>query len=65
MKIAFIPKGKYTIGQVIRVHNKPMQVISYSHTGKNVVVTSLPGYGKHERIMCICTDAEPITGIQG
>lgn len=63
MKIAFIPKGNYTIGQIINVHGKPMRVISYSHTGKNVVVTSLPGHGRHERIVCICTDAKPIEAI--
>lgn len=62
-KFAFIPKGNYTIGQVITVHGKPMQVESYSHTGKNVIVVSLTNAPKFERIVCVCTDAKPIEAI--
>jgi hypothetical protein len=62
MKFAFIPKATYTIGQVIQVHGKPMQVESYTHTGKNVIVHSLEGAPKFERIICVCTDAPAIVG---
>ena len=62
MKFAFIPKARYRIGQVIKVHGKPMRVESYSHTGKNVVVTSLEDAKRFERIVCVCTDAPPIEG---
>lgn len=60
MKFAYIPKGEYKIGQIINVQGKPMQVESYTHTGKNVTVHSLPDAPKFERIVCIVTDAEPI-----
>jgi hypothetical protein len=60
-KFAFIPKAQYTIGQVITVHGKPMQIVSYSHTGKNVIVVSTKG--KFERIVCICTDAPAIEAV--
>jgi hypothetical protein len=63
MKFAFIPKATYTIGQVIQVHGKPMQVESYTHTGKNVIVHSLEGAPKFERIICVCTDAPAIVGV--
>ena len=63
MKFAFIPKAAYTIGQVIQVHGKPMQVESYTHTGKNVTVHSLEGAPKFERIVCVCTDSAPIVGV--
>lgn len=61
MKFAFIPKASYTIGQIITVHGKPMRVVSYTHTGKNVTVVSVSG--RFERVVCICTDAEPIEAI--
>jgi len=63
MKFAFIPKGNYTIGQIISVHGKPVRVNSFSHTGKNVIVTTLLGAPKFERIVCICTDSQPIEGV--
>jgi hypothetical protein len=63
MKFAFIPKAAYTIGQIIQVHGKPMQVESYTHTGKNVTVHSLEGAPKFERIVCVCTDSAPIVGV--
>ena len=63
MKFAFIPKGNYKIGQVIEVHGKPMRVESYTHTGRNVTVTTLLGAPKFERIVCICTDSQPITQV--
>jgi hypothetical protein len=62
MKFAFIPKAHYTIGQIIAVHGKPMRVESYTHTGKNVVVHTLEGSPRFERIVCICTDAPSIEG---
>jgi len=62
MRFAFIPKATYKIGQIIQVHGKPMQVESYTHTGKNVVVHSLEGAPKFERIVCVCTDAPAIQG---
>ena len=43
MKFAFIPKAQYRIGQIIKVHGKPMRVESYTHTGKNVTVHTLEG----------------------
>jgi len=63
MKFAFIPKAAYKIGQIIRVHGKPMRVESYTHTGKNVTVHSLEGAPKFERIVCVCTDAPAIEGV--
>jgi hypothetical protein len=63
MKFAFIPKGSYSIGQVITVHGKKMRVESYTHTGKNVTVRTLENAPKFERIVCICTDSQPIEGV--
>jgi hypothetical protein len=60
MKFAFIPKAQYRIGQIIKVHGKPMRVESYTHTGKNVTVHTLEGAPRFERIVCICTDAQSI-----
>jgi len=60
MKFAFIPKGEYKIGQVLNVQGRDMRVESYSHTGKNVIVTTLERAPKFERVVCVCTDAEPI-----
>ena len=63
MKVAFIPKAAYRIGQVITVHGKPMRVESYTHTGKNVTVHSLEGAPRFERIVCICTNSAAIEGV--
>ena len=63
MKIAFIPKASYTIGQIITVHGEPMRVESYTHTGKNVTVCTLPGAKRFARMVCICTDAPAIEGV--
>jgi hypothetical protein len=63
MSFAFIPKAQYHIGQVINVKGKRMQVESYSHTGKNVVVHSMPNAKRFERIVCVCTDQESIAGV--
>ena len=69
MKFAFIPKAQYKIGQIITVHGKPMRVESYTHTGKNVTVTTLDWVKnktapiKFERIVCVCTDATPVEAI--
>jgi hypothetical protein len=60
MTFKFIPRGDYRIGQVIEVDGRQMQVESYSHTGKNVVVTTLPGSAKFERILCVTVDGDPI-----
>jgi hypothetical protein len=62
MTFAFIPKAQYKIGQIIQVHGAPMRIESYTHTGKNVVVHSLEGAARFKRIVCVCTDATPITG---
>jgi hypothetical protein len=62
-KFAFIPKAAYKIGQLIQVHGKPMRVESYTHTGKNVIVHSLEGAAKFERIVCVCTDSPVIEGM--
>jgi hypothetical protein len=50
MRFAFIPKGQYKIGQIITVHNQPMRVESYTHTGRNVVVHTLENAPKFQRI---------------
>ena len=63
MDFAFIPKRTYTIGEIITVHGKPMRVNSFSHTGRNVVVTSLRHAPKFKKIVCICTDSKPITSV--
>ena len=60
MKFAFIQKGQYKVGQVIDVQGVQMQVESYSHTGKNVVVHSMPDAARFSRVVCICTDEQPI-----
>ena len=64
MKFTFIPKADYHIGQVIDVagHGK-MRVESHSHTGKNVVLHTLEGAARFERVSGICTDEPPIQGI--
>lgn len=62
MRFAFIPKARYTIGQVIQVHGRSMRVESYTHTGRNVVVCTLEGAPKFERVACICTDSPAIQG---
>jgi hypothetical protein len=63
MKFAFIPKANYSIGQIVQVHGKPMRVESYSHTGRNVIVHSLEGAARFERITCICTDSPAIEAV--
>lgn len=63
MKIAFIPKASYTIGQIITVHGKLMRVESYTHTGKNVTACTLPGAKRFARVVCICTNAPAIQGV--
>ena len=63
MSFAFIPKADYKIGQVIQVRGTPMRVVSYTHTGKNVTVVTLPDAPKFKRIVCICTDAPAIEGV--
>jgi hypothetical protein len=60
MKFAFVPKAQYKIGQVILVHGKRAEVVSYAHTGRNIEVAMLEG--KPERVVCICTDNQPIEG---
>jgi CRISPR/Cas system CMR-associated protein Cmr3 (group 5 of RAMP superfamily) len=70
MTFAFIPKAQYSIGQIITVHGKQMRVESYTHTGRNVVVTTLDWVTnktkpvRFERIVCICTDKPAITAIK-
>ena len=59
MKFACIPKGQYKIGQVIDVQGQKMRVESYTHTGRNVTVTTLDGAPRFERVVCICSD-EPV-----
>ena len=69
MTFAFIPKAQYSIGQIITVHGKQMRVESYTHTGRNVVVTTLDWVTnktkpvRFERIVCICTDKPAIIAI--
>lgn len=63
MPFAFIPKAQYHIGQIITVHGKPMRVESYAHTGRNVIVHSLEGAARFERIVCICTSSPAIEAI--
>lgn len=60
MKFAFVPKAQYRIGQVIKVHGRRAQVVSYAHTGRNIEVATMEG--KPERILCVCTDNPPIQG---
>ncbi len=62
MRFAFIHKAQYRIGQVIRVHGRLATVVAYTHTGRNIEVATLEG--KPERIVCICTDKQPIEGVQ-
>jgi hypothetical protein len=63
MRFAFIPKAQYKIGQIIQVHGRDMRVESYTHTGRNVIVCTLDGAPKFERIACICTDSPAIQGV--
>lgn len=60
MRFTYIPKGEYKIGQVLQVQGKPMRIESYSHTGANLIVTTLAGAPRFERMVCICTDDQPI-----
>ena len=60
MKIAHIPKADYRIGQKLTVLSLPVVVVAYSHTGRNIIVHTLEGAAKFERIVCLCSDAEPI-----
>lgn len=60
MRFTYIPTGSYTIGQVLQVREKPMRVESYSHTGKNLIVTTVAGAPRFERMICICTDEQII-----
>jgi len=62
MKFAYIPRGESKIGQVLQVRDRPMRVESYAHTGKNLIVTTLEGAPRFERMVCICTDDQPIMG---
>ncbi len=61
MRFAFVPKAQYKIGQVIRVHGKRAEVVSYAHTGRNIEVAMLEG--KPQRVVCICTDKQPLEGV--
>lgn len=63
MRFAFIPKATYKIGQIVNVHSKPMRVESYAHSGRNIIVHSLEGAPRFERVMCICTDSPTIEGM--
>ena len=63
MRFAFIPKGQYKIGQVIKVQGRSMRVESYTHTGRNLIACTLDGSPKFERIACICTNSPAIEGI--
>jgi hypothetical protein len=63
MKFAFIPKGHYSIGDIITVHGEKMRVESYTHTGKNVTVHTLEGAPRFKRIVCVCTDSKPIEAV--
>lgn len=60
MKFAYVPRGEYKIGQVVQVHGQPMRIESYAHTGKSLIVTTLEGAPRFERMVCICTDDQPI-----
>tara|TARA_R110002126_G_scaffold148016_1_gene294083 strand:- start:108 stop:326 length:219 start_codon:yes stop_codon:yes gene_type:complete len=63
MTFAFIPKASYTIGQIITVHGESMRVESYTHTGENVTICTLPDAKRFKRMVCICTDAPAIEGV--
>jgi len=63
MRFAFIPKEQYAIGQIITVQGQPMRVESYTHTGRNVIVHTLEGAPKFQRIVCICTNSPSIEGV--
>jgi hypothetical protein len=63
MKFAYIPRGEYKIGQVLQVHGRPMKIESYAHTGKNLIVTTVEGAPRFERMVCICTNDQPIEGV--
>ena len=64
MKFAHIPKGQYKIGQELVVLGERMVVESYTHTGRNVVVHSLPNAPKFQRIVCLCADSNPIEEVR-
>lgn len=62
MRFAYIPKGRYKIGQRLNVLGKEVEIESYSHTGRNVIARTLPGE-RFERIVCVCTEEGPVEGI--
>ena len=60
MKFVFIPKADYRIGQKIKLPGGGQAVVtSYSHTGKNLIAS--PTTGPYKAILCVLTDAPPIT----
>ena len=63
MKFHYLPKGDYKIGQVITIAGKPMQVESYSHTGRNFVAVTRAGAPRFERVIVILTDEPSIVEI--
>ena len=64
MKFAFIPKAKYSIGQIIQVHGRPMRVHQFTTLGKNILaITPAQGNCPRELYLCVLTDAPDITEI--
>jgi hypothetical protein len=61
MRIAYIPKGKYEVGQVIDVQGKLMTLVERSWSGRNYKAT--PVGGRYEMVVCIVTDAKPIVEV--
>ena len=63
MRFYYLPKGEYKIGQLVEVGGHRMRVESYSHTGKNLIATTIQGAPRFIRAAVILTAAAPIEGV--
>tara|TARA_B100000795_G_scaffold189738_1_gene144473 strand:+ start:413 stop:610 length:198 start_codon:yes stop_codon:yes gene_type:complete len=63
MKFAFIPKEQYSIDQIIKVHGEKMRVESISTISNKLYAVSLKESPTFKRILCICTNEQPIAEV--
>jgi len=63
MKFAFIYKGNYSIGDVIKVHGEKMIVEEFAPSGKNLYAVTPKGAPKFKRVLCCCSLEKPIEAI--
>ena len=63
MRFAFIPKGNYSIGDIITVHGEKMIVEGFAPSGKNLYAVTLKGAPKFKRMLCCCSLEKAIEGV--